>query len=306
MCTQSKFHWSKTIWTLLLRSRQTWNKKTKHSELRYLKLKTLFLTNLCSGTRGPVAVPGDAIGLHCASAKLWQGPVQLLTCSIVRPGSSVQSNWEPRFQDKFLFVRFVRITDPDVWGRSCGNWCWVMQLCVCVCVCMRVCVCVQYNLWTIFFWIAQVDYGTVLAMWALLLQASVSDEVFSVWADDSVCPLLPLSYRRHELHKLSSFVEHCTNKRNLFHLKNVATHFISLEMAKKQDCEKFHSQVKGRSKLSLALSQTASSPPALHYWVSPCMKSHLQRWRTLRIKVKGINKLVNCGTHSQLFPISRE
>lgn len=41
----------------------------------------------------------------------------------------------------------------------------------------------------------------------------------------------------------------------------------------------------------------ASSPPALHYRVSPCMKSHLQWWGALRIEVKSINKQVNCGCY---------
>lgn len=113
---------------------------------------------------GLAALPGNATGLHCASAKLWQGPIQLLTCSIVCPGSSVQSNWELRFQDKFLFVHFVGITDPDVWGHSCGNW-WCS--CVCICVCVYSTMCEQL------FWITEHSVWTVLAMCSFLLQASV-------------------------------------------------------------------------------------------------------------------------------------
>lgn len=71
-------------------------------------------------------------------------PVQLLTCSIVRPPGSVQGNWELRFQDKFLFVHSEGITDPDVWGHSCGNWCGR-------CSCVWACMCVQYTLWTVCF-----------------------------------------------------------------------------------------------------------------------------------------------------------
>lgn len=123
---------------------------------------------------------------------------------------------------------------------------------------------------------------TVLAMRALLLQASVC--VFSVLATDRV-PSSVVELQRHEPYKLNVVVGHIR-----FYV----------------DYKKYFSQVRGRSKLSLARSQTASSPPALHYRDSLCMKSHLPQWRAHRIKVKGINKQVNCGTHAQLFPISME
>ena len=144
------------LWSGTTTMKQASEDKTQRKKISQLKSPRFQISSVLAP--GLSAVPGDATGPHCASAKLWQGPVQLLTCSIVRPGSSVQGNWAPRFQDKFLFVHFVRITDPDVWGHSCGNWCWVMQLCVCVCVCVCVyvcvrvcvCVCVQYSLWTFF------------------------------------------------------------------------------------------------------------------------------------------------------------
>lgn len=126
------------------------------------------------------------MSLACSRPR-WRLGTPLCFCRAVtgpRPPSHLQhclagsawSDWELRFQDQFLFVRFLRSTDPDVWGHSCGRLCWLTQL-QCV-LCIHVAVCLP---------------------WAQTLSEvqRVYDETFSlftVWLSLPEFPVLSLNY----------------------------------------------------------------------------------------------------------------
>lgn len=144
--------------------------------------------------------------------------------------------------------------------------------------------------------------------------------IFSVreWKSGPELPLLSLSYKGMSSTNWAPLLDIsdlkrgntppmkliCSSNKKVPHYVTDNHGFISSEVFFFfSDYEKWSSQVRGSSNIQLGYFPNCFFSTCT---VSLCVKSHSQQWRALQIKVKGINKHVNCGMHSQLFTLSRK